>query len=592
MKLRLHLAVMLALVSSCSPAPHASRGSYALALTGPAGPFKNAALVTATPAPADGTVAVSFLVDGVQTSLVTASPFTATLDFSHAWGGTHHVTAIAGRDDGASAEAAIDVTYDPLGPAVNVIAPQMGAHVTPEGGVLDISIHASDPGGLAAGEVRLDDAPPVPIPLPSLTFSVPLAAVKDLPASTKLSWWLADAAGNRTEGTIPLVRTHERFSAPAADSMPVFETPDGHVEVVSPTAIQSYDVGGHVAWSLPAGPVIYVGALPAKGGDLLLVEETQVNPVVERVRADGSSAWTWPTVPSTSIVAATYLAAGDSLVGVRSQTDFTDVVAVLVDGAGHESPLATYPYQQSILALATPDGAPSAGFAVISPGDSAVATADIYDPAGALAWSASPVSAYPLPLLLTRDALLGEFDASGQFAIQGPGGLVAALGAISTYQAAPNGDALIVGLPPAGADTVTRLRPDGSVVWETKMDGAVMAVSAAGDRVAVAAGASVRFVDAAGGTIDWKREPDDDGWTPAITTAAFSPSGAFYLTGQLANLNQRVYRVNADGTTRWHETLHEQGLVVLGSNAPGDERLVVEVTSVPGKAPRAHVFEP
>src|SRR4051794_12509715 len=101
MKLRAPLVAVLALVSSCSHGAPAGEGSsFSLALTGPSGTFNHDATVTATPSPADGSLAVRFLIDGALSGEAVGTPYTATLDFSHAWGGVHHVTALAGRADG------------------------------------------------------------------------------------------------------------------------------------------------------------------------------------------------------------------------------------------------------------------------------------------------------------------------------------------------------------------------------------------------------------------------------------------------------------------------------------------------------------
>ncbi|APR74920.1 Hypothetical protein A7982_00266 [Minicystis rosea] len=95
------------------------------------------------------------------------------------------------------------------------------------------------------------------------------------------------------------------------------------------------------------------------------------------------------------------------------------------------------------------------------------------------------------------------------------------------------------------------------------------------------------MIDATGGMVEWI--PDPDPWPLLAPRMVPAASGAFYVIGELANGHKRVSRAAADGTTLWHETLFDVGMLRGESLAPDDERLVV---SVQDQTTRMHVFEP
>ncbi|APR74918.1 Hypothetical protein A7982_00264 [Minicystis rosea] len=117
--------------------------------------------------------------------------------------------------------------------------------------------------------------------------------------------------------------------------------------------------------------------------------------------------------------------------------------------------------------------------------------------------------------------------------------------------------------------------------------GYVTALSGGNDRVGAASGTLLRVIDATGGVVEWI--PDADPSQPVAPRVMPAPTGAFYVIGELASGNKRVYRAAADGTTLWHETLFDAGQIREETLAPDDERLVV---SVQDQTTRMHVFEP
>ncbi|MFT3775484.1 MAG: hypothetical protein QM820_59815 [Minicystis sp.] len=475
-----------------------------------------------------------------------------------------------------------------------MIAPAANEHAPPEGGTIDVAFLASDPSGLAGGAVQIDGADPVPIPLASLAVSVPIPGAKDLPATPQLTWWFDDAVGNRTQGTVPLVQTHERFRQNLEMTGQSFVQPDGRLVVVESSLVRAYEKDGSVAWTMSAGAQSFGNVIPAAGGDFLLVRSSQGDlgsfDEVLRLHADGAVAWKWPESGVTTLSAMAYVAASDSLVVVVLGDVTGAPTSFLIGPAGHETVVASSTEGTSVWPVATPAGATPGGFALGTSTSGPDFHFDVFDAAGAPVWSCDLANVYPLPLLMTRDALLGAVQTSNgyQQGIQRPGLSALPLGIGKVFTLAPNGD--FVTTPNGGSDdVVTRYRPDGSVAWQVPMGAPVTALVASGDRVAVTMGTALRIVDAAGGTVDWI--PDADPWLPTSPTAALDASGGFYVVGALASLNQRVYRAAADGTTLWHETVYEKDMLRIEPVPAGDGRLVFSMFPM-SSVPRVHVFEP
>ncbi|APR74921.1 Hypothetical protein A7982_00267 [Minicystis rosea] len=573
-------AALLALVCSCGTPgrdPVIERPPFAVTMTGPTAPFRGPADVTATPEPADGVVEVRFEVDGAERARDTTAPYAASLDFSHDWGGAHHIKALAFRDDGSKAEASIDVSYDPLGPFVTVLKPATGLRVSPTGGMVDVAFAASDPNGLAAGSVQIAGGAPTAVPLSSLALTVEVPKALDPPANTELSWWFEDTLGNRTQGAINLLQSSVQLSATFDRMGQVFPLPGRRMAVLLPSRLHAIEADGSPVWTLDGSPSQFAGGVSAVGGDLLVEWfPPGGGVVVQRVHPDGSVAWTWSSDPSFATVRALYVAESDSLLVLRRKSAEDGLTALLLGPTASETPVKTYTSDVDVWPFATPPGASPGGFALCSASGAAMAQCDVFDGAGAAVWSFTLGSFDASTALLTRDALYGPVEVADplHFAIVGPGGIVADLGDVDRSLVAANGD-VVIGTHTPTDSAVTRLHPDGGTVWQVPLSAPVTDLSGGSDRVGVTTGTSLRVVDATGGVVEWMS--DADPWKLVSPRMVPAPSGAFYAIGDLASGNKRVYRAAADGTTLWHETLFELGTLGAVLLAPDDERLVVSV---------------
>ncbi|MFT3765161.1 MAG: hypothetical protein QM820_06545 [Minicystis sp.] len=591
MRARTHLLALLALACAhCAPPD-----PYALTIAGPTTPFHGPATITATPQPADGTVAVRFSVDGEVRAEVDAAPYTATLDLAQAWGGIRHVTAVAERADGATAEASIDLTYDPIGPFVTVLAPMGTPRVRPEGGAIDVAFLASDPSGLAAGAVQVEGDAPLSLPLPALALSVPISPAEELPAVRAISWWIDDAAGNRTEGKLPFIQTHERFRTLTTTPNTTIRLPGERLAVLSETRLFTYEADGQVAWSFDPEGNPFLRASPAKDGDLFVARARPDAPhaisSVRRLHADGSAVWEWSVGPDRTASDMAYVAGSDSLLVLHQTDDPTSERVSLVAPTGGSAPVTDLGLYGTI--LASPGEASPGGFAIGSPVDGGTTHYDIYDASGALAWGCDMRNG--TTSLATRDALVGFADTPQgvRMVLRGPAGIVADLGAVTTPEITPDGDLLFTSVQPDGSGTATRMHPDGSIAWQTQMAEPIRLLFAGRDHVALGAGSAVRVVGAAGAAVDWVPAPEGVGLFPSGTGGAtVSPSGAFYVYGVIDGAAVRVFRADATGKTLWHETIHEEGATITTPIGLDDERLILSVALPPGPTAVVHALEP
>ncbi|APR82813.1 Hypothetical protein A7982_08162 [Minicystis rosea] len=580
----------LALVCSCGSKNEPGTSPYAVTIRGPTMTFNGAAEVSATPEPADGTTAVSFTVDGVPRAVDTEAPYAVSLDLSHDWGGVHRITAVAHRTDGAVAEASIDVTYDPLGPFVTLLAPTAGARISPKDGTFDVSFVASDPSGLGAGEVQLDGAEPVSIPLPSLSLSVPISKPIALPTTPALSWWIEDTLGNRTQGSLSLLQSYERFGVAVGGLGTVHPLPGRRLAVVSLSQVRAFEPDGSPAWALTGPPSQKASATPTTGGDLLVQWLTlQGTTEVQRLHPNGTVAWTWSSGLTLGTQRMVYVAESDSVLMLQRQGSQGSFTASLLDPTGQETHVKTYAPSYDVWPLATPPGVSPGGFALGATNGGTTAHYDVFDPVGTPAWSGDFSTSFEKTVLLTRDAIFGPLPMAdgSQYGILGAGGTTADLGVVDRSLVTANGDVVMSTHTPT-SNTVSRVRADGSVVWQASFGAPVTDLSGSGDRIGVTTITLLHVVDASGSVVAWA--PDADPWFVDSPRAVFGPSGAFYVVvGEIGSDHKRIYRAAADGTTLWHETLFEGGDLRTESIAPDDDRLVV---SMQGPTTRMHVFEP
>ncbi|APR82839.1 Hypothetical protein A7982_08188 [Minicystis rosea] len=586
MSTRTLLPAILVLVCSCG-APERDP-AYALTITGPTGPFRGALEVTAIPEPADGTVEVRFEVDGEERAVDGAAPFAASIDLSHDWGGSHHITAVAHRDDGATAEASMEVTYDPLGPFVTLVKPATGVRVSPAGSMLDVVFAASDLSGLAAGAVQLGDGAPTAVPLPSLTLSIEVPKSVALPTKPELSWWFDDTVGNRTQGSIGIEQSYERFSTTFESPGQVLPLPDRRFAVVSPSQVRAFEPDGRAAWTLAAPAIAASSALSVVGGDLVVAWSAPDTALVQRIHPDGTVAWAWST-KLTIVQAMAYVAESDSLVMLVKSNESLSTTASLLGPTGKATLVKTYPTNTGVALVVTPPGVSPGGFALGSPYSSTMARYEVFDAAGAPAWSFDLANFSTFTTLLTRDVLFGPVSVEDPkyFALVGPQGIVADLGDVDASLTAANGD-VVIGTHTATTNAVSRLRPDGSTVWNAQLPAPVLALSGGNDRFGVTTVSSLHVVDAAGGVVQWI--PDADPMLPTVLRAELSPADGFYVLGDLTSTQHRVYRAGADGTTLWHETLFDSDQIRAEPLVSDDKRLVVSVQSP--TTTTLHLFEP
>ncbi|MFT3766072.1 MAG: hypothetical protein QM820_11230 [Minicystis sp.] len=594
------LIPILALTCACDASWQGAPGAefpapYAIALVGPEAPFNGPVTITATPDPPDGTLEVRFAVDGALADIDVTAPYAFTLDLTQAWGGPRHVTAIALRTDGTTAEASIDVTYDPLSPFVTVLAPAAGTRIAADGGTIEAAFLANDPFGIGAAAVQIDGEASIPLPLASLAISVPVPAATSLPAARTLSWWIDDRTGNRTAGSVPFVQTHERFDMSISGAA-VFSLPGERFAVFTDSALRVHEADGSVAWTREAGTSTLTMGFPTKGGDIVtgvaLSRFSSTPDFLERRRPDGSLAWRWPTLDGALIVDVHYLAANDSLVALRWANGGTTADVVLVDAAGIENQITSFPAFASVTLAATPDLAAPAGFAVSTSSimsDPVPVDVTVFDISGAPAWTCQLPSPATFSML-TRDALLtASFgDASVQRDIVGPGGLVNSLGFLATSVIAPNGDVIVNGPAPADPTTLSRVRPDGSIAWQVPLGMSIEEVVMLGDRVSVSTGSRIRVIDAAGDIVEWSLGPHEDLYVPHQPRAVLTSSGAFYVVDRDGFTQARIHRAGPDGVTVWRE-IYPGIPNMLVPVVAGDERLLL---SIHDTQQRLRVFAP
>jgi hypothetical protein len=197
--------------------------------------------------------------------------------------------------------------------------------------------------------------------------------------------------------------------------------------------------------------------------------------------------------------------------------------------------------------------------------------------------------------MLTRDVVLVEQGTVGtEKVLLRADGTTRSLGNGTVLAVPPNGDVVTNALPPSGPNTVTRLHPDGTVVWQTSMGADVLAVETDNEHVAVTMAKALTIIDAAGAVVAWTPGPQADFLPPRVPRAVLSPSGGFYVVDQPIMNLLRVYRAGADGVTLWRETYDDTpGLTFPSPVTPApsiDERLLLPV--VAGTSVLLRVFDP
>ncbi len=110
--------------------------------------------ISADASDSSGVTQVQFFVDGVLLSTDSIAPYSASWDTTTATEGAHSLTAQASDAAGnTGTSAAVNVTVDNTGPAVNVTSPANGATVS---GSVTISANASDPAGVTQVQFFVD----------------------------------------------------------------------------------------------------------------------------------------------------------------------------------------------------------------------------------------------------------------------------------------------------------------------------------------------------------------------------------------------------------------------------------------------------
>lgn len=561
---------------------------YTLALAGPAGPFRGPVTITATPDPPDGTLEVRFVIDGALADVDVTAPYTTTLDFTLQWGGPRRVTAVARRADGATAEAALDLTYDALAPFVTVVAPAAGAQVPLAATALDVSFVAGDVSGLASATVRVDDGEPLALSLPALALSVPLPAAPPVfPRQRTLGWSFTDQVGNQATGEVPFVQRHERFSTESLGGG-AFTLPGGRVLLAGET-LRMLEADGSVAWERDAADGPFDGtAAAADGGGVTMPWDAVASafPRLERFRADGATAWRWPVEEGSILVTHVYVPDADVVFGVVFDAPSATNALYRVDAGGSAQLLADLGPSMPVGFLTTPPGEAQPGV-LLYVGDGAGPTdVRMFDAGGALAWSG--VTQHWPYQVLTRDAVLGSVASPGEqpvVGLLGPGGfLPLGFSPDATFKVAPNGDVLVQ----AGA-TLTRLRPDGATVWQAPVPVNMAWYPIGPDRVMVWESFAVHFLDATGAAVPWlKLAPEGGVPPPGDLVGTYVTPGALYLIETDAFATTRVHRVGADGVDRWTETF-AGGFDPSALCVPGDDRVLV---AIEGTVSDFHVLEP
>lgn len=205
---------------------------------------------------------------------------------------------------------------------------------------------------------------------------------------------------------------------------------------------------------------------------------------------------------------------------------------------------------------------------------------------GRLSWSVHVLD--PSFQVLTRDAILATVtgpDGNPIVGVVGPGGTLSlSAGFDNGPSIAPNGDLL----SRSGA-TLTRTRPDGSLVWQASLPKNYQSLYPSRDRVLVLAPPLVHVIDAAGAKVTWTPPPATDLFGPTYTTSlGVAPSGAFYMLETAGSATLRVHRVGADGVERWYETF-PGSYDPPASFSMNDERLLLPLV---GTQRALHVLEP
>ncbi|APR74917.1 Hypothetical protein A7982_00263 [Minicystis rosea] len=383
------------------------RPPFAVTMTGPTGPFRGLADVTATAEPADGVVEVRFQVDDDERAVDKVAPYAASLDFSLDWGGAHRITAVAVRDDGSKAEASIDVSYDPLGPFVTVLKPVTGLRVSPTGGTVDVAFAASDPNGLAVGSVQLSGGMPMAVPLPSLALTVEVPKALDLPVKPELSWWFEDTLGNRTQGSLSFLQSYERFGTTFSAKGTVFPLPGKRLAVLSPSQLRALEPDGGVAWVLDGPPSQESEGAVSLSGDLFVAwTSSKGDTQIQRVHPDGTVAWTWSS-EFANMRRILYVAESDSVLFLQGQGAKAGFAAWLIGPNGQTTPVKTFTPGVDVRPFVTPPGVSPGGFALGSTSDDLDSHYDVYDAAGTLVWSRGLTSSFDRTALLSRDVIFG-----------------------------------------------------------------------------------------------------------------------------------------------------------------------------------------
>jgi len=244
-------------LSDASPDADAGSGAGTVVLEAPAAAVKGTVSVQAVPDPADGVIDVRFHLDGNAAPIEVdlTPPFGASLEPGSTADGAHTIRAVARWADGRNAEASVEVTLDNVAPAVKSVAPEDGASVLPPF-VVPFALEATDAAGLAHGTVSVVGGASYAIEAPAWSAQVALDPGDVFPVKRDLAWSVQDVPGNEASGTLQVTATHVRMSVPGPQTDHAVVLPIGGRRTIAlyEDEVHSFGPRGELEWNVSSPP--------------------------------------------------------------------------------------------------------------------------------------------------------------------------------------------------------------------------------------------------------------------------------------------------------------------------------------------------
>jgi outer membrane protein assembly factor BamB len=412
--------------------------------------------------------------------------------------------------------------------------------------------------------VALDHQPPVGLEGPlGATFVLPRAT--EFPVDHLLSWEVADVAGNRAAGGVPITFTHERAVERLQVPVPgptIVPGPGGRVFVAGGGRLFALDATAP-AWDLDTGWTVGQLVALADGGVLVALFDADRLPgaFVRRLGPDGATVYETPNLDASSYADVSLATSGEVLAvrcELAPEPARCAIVRIGTDGA--EAVLAALPDGWIARHLARVEADPEGSFAVWlddTTGASAPRVA-VHDSGGAERWSTPlPAGSEDLrafwPLRPDRIALAFADPDTGVVTIRafGPAGEV-------WSRPEASGEELQAALVRGGLlwtlsefdharSAICQFSADGAVFFERVFDDSIRSFDLNDDGALIHFGGSLLRLRP-DGSERWRSDLPAGDEASSLSAAALASDGNVWAVAPGRGFPSRLFHLDATGT--------------------------------------------